>query len=279
MFHKKGFQISFIIMTVLSCGLPIYYMLKNIIKENDISNSVSNQYAYIFNAHSPISAFAIYFIPILAIMPFSLSYRSEKKLNYSPTVMIRTGIKKYYTTKAFACFIGSFLVFFVPLTLNIILNQIFMPETNINVIGQTLSALIREDYSGNTSYIEHYSSFPLLILFLKHPQIYNLLSIFLMSLFCGISGLFSFAISLKIRNYIYFSALPMIIILLAGYKFRELFEQGIVSGRMFVNLVMTDYCIPESLQGKNYALFALFCFIITLVSFSIVKLHAKDDQL
>ena len=80
MFYKKGFNISFLIITVLACGLPIYYRLINIINGDDISNAVSNQYAYIFNAHSPVSAFSAYFVPILAVMPFSLLTHPKKSL-------------------------------------------------------------------------------------------------------------------------------------------------------------------------------------------------------
>lgn len=278
MLQKKGFIISFTIMMIISIIAPISYILKALIEKNDISTIISKEFAYIFNFDNMYSDMLIYIIPILSMLPFSLSCYTEKKLNYYPIMISRCGTKPYYFSKAACCLIGGFVVLFIPAVINIIINEIFLPQSYLNNSEITLWQSVIDTYSFNNANIVYNANFSWLKLYLQHPQIYNLILAFLLGVLGSVAALISYAISIYLKKFSYLSCVPMMIILILGVRYVEAFNCGIIN-KMYVNLSLIDYVVVNSYRGKSYCFFAIVMIILSVASFISINIKAKREQL
>ncbi|MCL2054656.1 MAG: hypothetical protein FWG90_09545 [Oscillospiraceae bacterium] len=275
MLNKKSFQISFTIMMLAACGLPAYYAVSNLMAGNDISHVVSKQYAYIFNANSPIAEYISYLIPIIAMLPFSTSFMTESKLNYCPLMISRGGIKNYYFAKALCCGLGGFAVFFIPAVINIIINQLFLPFSNVVVFYQSFADMLFHYYNPARSLLKFNPEFTMITLFVEHPQIYNLMMALIMGFLCAVFALVAYAVSFCLKKYAYLSALPMMMVILLGEKYRALCLSRVIPIEKFINLSMTDYAITESMEGKSYLLFFAICAVLIVGSLFVIYKKAR----
>lgn len=266
MVFKKGFKISFTLMMLLSIGCILYYSIVNL--GNDISNVISPRYAYMFY-NNQYSSILMLLIPIISMLPFSSSFFVDSKLNYNNIIISKIGIWRYYISKGICCMIGSFLIFFIPLIINILLNQLVFPESGMSSTYETFFSLFKTQYSSNEGYRN--ASIPMLNLYITHPQLYNLLFAFLISLFSSICSLLSYSLTFFMKKYPYLSSIPMIIIMFLGYKHQLYSQSGYIPIGKYINLSLSDYFIVNSLNGKYY--YILFGFLILILLLSIILIY------
>jgi hypothetical protein len=60
--------------------------------------------------------------PFFIVLPYSLSFINENKIGVNFYVQTRGDRKTYYYSQMITCFLGTMLVFLIPLCLNILLN-------------------------------------------------------------------------------------------------------------------------------------------------------------
>ena len=76
-------------------------------------------------------------IPFLIVLPYGFSYISETRTGVKNYVQVRGSRKNYYYSQLCVCFLSVFLVFFVPLMINIGLNGVFFPVNGNNYVAGT----------------------------------------------------------------------------------------------------------------------------------------------
>lgn len=221
MLQKKSFLITFSIMMVISSFLPTIYFFLSYLgffqrSGQDLSlflEEVKNP--YLFYAYSDFTFYLYYFIPIILILPFPLSYCIEKKCGYSSLLVSRGGKKKYIISKSVCCMIGGFVCFFFPAIINILMNYFIISEATDTYClssSQISSAILTGISHGKTVSGEW-------IYCIEHPLAATFKSALLISVFAGVCSLTIYTFSLYLQKRPYLAAFPLIIILLTFYIF------------------------------------------------------------
>lgn len=276
---KKGFQISFTIMMLFALGTPIIYAIENLTSGNDIAMLPSKEYAFMFYTHSFLSQLTVYAIPLISSLTFSLSYVIDKKIGYQSLFISRMGSNSYFVSKYICCFIGGFIVIFLPSLINIAINQLFFPDTKQDIFMSSIYSNVVDDYLYINERIILNSGFTNLNLFLDHPQIYNGLMALCMSFLSGTCAVISYTVSLYLsEQYAYLSIFSGVILLLVEKKYYEMYQAGTIEKILF-NMSLDDYGKSCSPNGKLYIFFAITILAINILAFLLVKLKTKRDQI
>lgn len=262
MFQKRSFLLSFSIMMAISAFLPSFYFLLSyfdVIKDTreDFSlflEQVKNP--YLFYAYSDFTFYLYYFIPVILLLPFSLSFCIEKKSGYSTLLVSRGGIKQYIFSKSVCCIIGGFICFFIPSTINIIINHCLIGEaTNTYCLSSSqISAAILNGISKGKDVPKEW------IYCIERPLVAEFKSAFLISVFAGVCSLTLFTFSLFFPKRPYHAAFPLIVILLTFYIFDTNGQESSLNPLMYACLgyrrcySLTYYiCFTLVTIGVNYA--------------------------
>jgi len=192
LFYQKEFYFSFFLMLMISIASFVLNCFRYF--GEDMSNLISyNQLAIVSDSNS-LSQILRYMIPLTAALPFAGSYFYEKKNNILPVVLTRTkNNKQYYYSTLFIVFLASFIVIFVPMLINLLLNAMTFPAECIrNTNWQTY-----EDYY----YLKAHGEYILFSnTYVNHPLLYNLIFLSELSVFSGIIGVFTYNMSFYIKK-------------------------------------------------------------------------------
>ena len=162
---------------------------------SNINSLVSSDQHYIGRTTWDLHTVLIALIPLIVSIPFADTYFEENQKNILPILITKyKNTKSYFISKALVVFFSAFLVIFFPLIFNIILNNITFPAETV------------KDYSNLSTdqtvyYIEEFVSqilFP--NLFVKHPQLYNVVFCFALSLFSGLFSVLTYCISFFVKQ-------------------------------------------------------------------------------
>jgi hypothetical protein len=123
------------------------------------------------NVLFPVQSYIFYLVlPLLAVLPFGVSFYEDKKSGYFINVCIRVKKEVYYRAKYLAVFISGGLAIAIPLLLNLMLSSLFLPA-------------LRPDNGCNTTITCNTMAFEL---FYTHPLLYVLLFLMIDFIFAGI---------------------------------------------------------------------------------------------
>lgn len=124
-------------------------------------------------------------IPIIAVLPNSMSLFSDRKSGYYIQIESRNKKRLYYFAKYISTFISSGIAVIIPLILNLLLSAAVLPS-------------IASDPSTGTAMIGTYSMWS--EFYYAHPFIYTFIYLFIDFLFSGLFGIFGLAIGRYSEN-------------------------------------------------------------------------------
>ena len=191
-----GFGLGFTCIMTMCMLNTALYAYQNMY--SDVSEITHASGAFILNADSRLSGiFSIVYMFII-LLPASFRHRKNVRNSTVMNIMVRTGVTGYYVIEVIACFIGTFLMLFLPLIIEICVNELVFPsKTVIDFSYNSMSTI-----SGDNVLVKAYSSgIPFPSLFLSNPELYNFLYAFIFSFCCGIYASFVYALLLYIKNY------------------------------------------------------------------------------
>ncbi len=276
MLHKKSFQFSFLLMLCISALYPAFCFLFLLLKDHvTLNDDLVSAISWIHNPSlfyygNSFTPYLCYFIPIIVLFPFSISYIVENKYNYNSVCISRGGKRSYLMTKAVCSMLGGFLIFLIPSCINLLWNCLIMPECF-------------DFYSKDAYYLMHYqmnlglnpyyiSSFSFWAF--CHPVLDALLSCFSVSLFAAVCALIVYTISLNVKKFAYLSSFPLVVFLLALQKTEY---SGILSDSFIGAVDPISFVCVGCDERQHPGFYLLFLAICTAVCFLIIHNKSKKD--
>ncbi len=206
MIHQIGFQLCFMI--VLLCGMinTAFCLLSNYggIKEERIDVAE----AFLLNYYSPIvDEFSVISL-FLLMLPYCFSGLKNRNLRIDLLHIVRGDNRSYYAAGGVTAFCGTFLAFFLPLLIELLVNQIFFSSTGWMANGFSVYDVNGGGGLVGTTIISSEVINPGLCIipiefYIRHPFLYNTLYAFLYSAFMGIASVMMYAVSLYMKKNIY----------------------------------------------------------------------------
>lgn len=202
-------------------------------------------------------------IPLLVVLPGGFSMIKDKQTGMQIFYISKSGRIKYFVNKCIAIFLVSFIVFAVPLLLEVLLNCISFPM------------LATGDLSNNNVYDPVYrdlvSRYLFKDLFIAMPYLYAIVMNLLVSLAAGTLGLFVCAISLFGIKYKIFLFIPIYVLL------NGLTLAAMIVGSVSFSVSYFDYLSLYNSTPKNEHAFLLFVLGMLVISFGMIGFKAKKD--
>ncbi|WP_058270893.1 hypothetical protein [Olsenella massiliensis] len=93
----------------------------------------------------PSSTLLFQLMPVLAVIPYAWSYRSELQSGYANQLMSRDRRERVLAAKALAVFVSGALVAVIPLVVNFLLLACFIPAYLPDVVGVLYNAVYSQD--------------------------------------------------------------------------------------------------------------------------------------
>lgn len=189
MYKRREFQLTFFIMMLVCIAAFVVSCIQNY--SVDLTRVLSADKTFILrDLGSNFLFLLVYILPVFVVLPFADSYYTDQKENIVPLVVTRTGVKKYFFSKLYSVAISSTIVTLIPFSVNYILGLIAFPLVSTNFHKASPSAEQAFYYSDNT--LSHIL-FP--EIFVNHPYLYNLIFMFLLTLFLVICSILVYELS------------------------------------------------------------------------------------
>lgn len=137
--RRKEFTIALAVVMLL-CLLSFLYYCKEF--QGAERNSVFPAYDAFAGNYSVLGLAGNLkiFFPILAVLPFADSFLVDRKLGEQTLTLTRATPSRYYWAKGAAVFLSAFLVFFIPLLTNYLLNFLAFPIESYSHFGYDSSS-------------------------------------------------------------------------------------------------------------------------------------------
>ncbi len=277
MFLKRGFQISFSLMFAFAFLYPTFLMLVGHMKGNDISAVPDRIYAYPFCDGATASDVMYFVLPILSFFPFAASFAIDRKLHAYYPLTARGGLRSYFFAKAIACMLGGFIIFFIPLAVNILVNHLLMPQTMRNAVGGYVGNNMYEQYA---QWVYNVADNPSLQpnwmtkFWVVHPQLTNLLSAALVGCLGAVSSLVCYTSTFFIKKYTHFSVFPMLVLFTAGVMLQGNSEDLTMSWSLIDYVKTGEFC-----SLSTFPFFWGVCALLVLLCGGILWWKSGQDLL
>ncbi len=205
-----------------------------------------------------------YLMPLLCLLPYAFSMRSEILSDYVAQPYTRAGRWPYCLSKAAAVFVSAGLVILIPLILNFVIVSCFAPARNADIYDFMYLGM-----ADRCLWVD---------VFYTHPLLFVALRCMLDFLICGIWSLLVFGISFYVKNRV---------LLLVG-SYIGLYIVAVIDHNLFLflgNLNGVELSLFDLLQCLALYLphneWALCCelFIMFMTSLFLVKHGLKRDVL
>lgn len=258
MVRRKGFLFSFSFS--LFFVLAVYLLDVMDMLGNDKFLCANSQAHYLFSIWSNWEGYFILVFPFLVLFPFSFSYITDNHVKITQLLTTRMPFHTYYITKAVCCFLGAFLIIFIPVCIGISLNAVTFTDGIYELGGAVpYSASLEQALTGCLNTGENQHTFPMLGLFVSHPVIYEYVWTFFVAISAGVVSVFSFSCS-------YFIKRLQVLLLLPFYILVTVLES--LSGVVTENLELNFYRYIEInyFSNRNYGIYFLFLIILTVVA-------------
>jgi hypothetical protein len=264
MFHKKGFQISFLIVLGYVIVTYLYYVFK--LWGYDVSDMYHPAVLSALNSDSRYSWFFMMYYPFIVVLPAGFLFMTDREVNICSIVQARQNIKSYYLSKVIAAFIGGFTVFFIPFIIGLVLNILTFP---IEATGTLTNFEIYSD-----TYYMYASSYLFPNLYHSNIYVYYVITILFFGCFSGIVSVFLIAISTFKIRYRIFMFLPFYLIVYLLRQMKGLFTNSSLEFNYEWYLLGSD-AVPNK---KIILLIIIVAFLIICSTVIMIK-NIKRDQL
>ena len=280
MTKKKLFWITLFGMRCLAIGMPFYHVWQY--HGYYTYELPSADTLYLGNYNGLLWSYISMLIPFLIVLPYGFSYISEVRTGVKNYVQVRGTRRVYYFAQLCVCFFSVFLVFFVPLMINICLNGAFFSVNGNDYITLThVGTFNWSSYITGSSFTKQVLHHGMILkqIAIDHPQLYNVIFAGIAAVGAGIMGMFIYALSLVLKkNYVYLLIANFLIFQLCIALNRFSYD-GIFSS-VYVDLKPTDYLANRIIaNGKDYIIFGILMLVEVIVSVVIIRRRTKRDEL
>ncbi len=261
---NRGLKLYYVIIILLLVGEGVYsYNLWKMFHEIYLSNDKLNNYPQVLSAYwigGDISSvfLQLYYVlfPIMAVLPFAVTYYSEIKTGYMKNVCTRIGKKKYIISKYIVSYITGGLACSCPLIVDLWITSLYAPD-----IPQHVSCM--NSAIGNSSLWCD--------LFYEKPVLYAFVYIGLAFLFGGLFAVVSMATVYLCRN-IFVYCVSEFLLNISGFY--------LLYYTNYLKLVPMVFLNPsQMIHGMTYGgIITMFVFMV-VISVVGMGIHAKKDVL
>ncbi len=229
----------------------------------DVTSSASAAFAWIGQPNIAFgmsgNLFYYFFIFFIGCMMFSDNAWLDRRNRLLSSIFSRTKKSTYIMVNAVVSFVGAFGVIFIGLILSQLLCLVTFPADSSVIFSKYATG-----YEVLPQNISLFSG-----LYLNSPYLMNIVFTFYASVWAGIMGVFSYAISL------YFTKSRLILLILPTVIFM------VSAITLIVNPSLTFYLFPNSVTtsehiGMFYLMPTVFIFIIFIMLFYKLKLSKRD---
>jgi hypothetical protein len=274
MCNKKSFQLAFLINLIYILLTYLFYAWRQ--RGYDISTITSPSAIFPLNAGTEFFDIFINLVPFIVVVPFSMSFIEDKSNLILPALQTRSGIKSYYYSKAVACFIGSFLIFLIPLLLSILLNNLTFPQSGITFLGDLYDINFDANIVGSRiTKITNWKGIWFPNLFFFNMELYNILYAFIFSVSMGLLGIFAYALSFMIKKQKIMLLLPVYLLLIT-FNILDQFLENVVP---FTCYKVFQYITINDTYGKNPIFLIVFFSVLTILAVILIIRQSHMDQI
>lgn len=195
--------------------------------------------------------------PFLVVLAAGMSYFEDHASGEELFLVSRVGKKQYYFGKVFAVFIATFIIFTLPLFLEMILDMIAFPSgAEGNPDNITIYDTIYTDRINNYFWTD---------LYLTSKYLYVIFRIVLLGVVSGLLAAFTAALSyLNIFKFRVFLFLPVYVLLYAVYYLVDLMEQrGILEKISAYYVCYLTYYNSDNKSASGMFVFMALVFLAT----------------
>lgn len=262
---KKPFRI----MLAFLCFIVTANYLYNVHKY--YGTEICNMYSFleisVLGTNTEIFFYIGKFFPLMVVLPVAMGVAGEQLNSIDILWINRCGIRKYYISKIIAVFFMTFIVFFLPLMLELLLNCISFPsQAHGNLYGRGL-------YSENYKTIERYLFFRF---YYNYPFIYGVL---MSIVFSGVAASLSVFTSAVACIYYKYKAYLLIPVYLLIYLLDILGAWGKdTNGHNIMMISVLSWC-QSGIQKQHVLNVSYVCAALCLVSVIIYLGRIKKDVL
>lgn len=274
MLRQRAFAFCFGINMLYILATFVYYALTQ--RGQDVSTILSPGAAFALNSNAVFYPVFINAVPFITVLPFAMSFMTDRLNDIAPIIQSRAGIKNYYVSKALVCFIGGSAVFFIPLAINLLLNLLVFPQSGITAFGDMLDRNYSATITGSNVIIEAIRKgilFPRLYLY--SADLYNLLFAFIFSLSMGVLSVFSFVMSFILKRHRILLFIPVYLIIIILNTIDSLLQKN----TPFVCYKVMEYLSVNASFGKSGLFIFMFFAAIGIFSILMMVRQIKNDQI
>jgi hypothetical protein len=268
MIHKLSFQVGFSIVMLYT----MVSYIKNLLDYRGVDKLYFYSANFLYAGNNYASFWGIFesAFPFIIVLPFAFSYLDDLNIKITPYILSRMSKEKYFMGKLITCFLGGFIIIFIPFLINLIFCNITFPENHNTLFGPYNLITYYERLTGADVYINtDFKGQSFLKLYLYSPLLYNFLYLFILSTFAGIMSVFSGACSYFLSKYKIILFIPVYLIIFLGKSIDSyiyLNNQKI----KYIDCKWLEYVSINFHYGKSYILFGAF--LICCMFFSIISL-------
>lgn len=274
MLHKKEFQLTYLINIGYVLLTYLYYVVYY--WGEDVSTVPSPSAVFALLTTSKFFDVYISIVPFLVVFPFAMSYIDDRRNSILPIMQMRSGVKVYYVSKAVTCFAGGFLSFLIPMMIGILLNVLTFPQSGITFLGDNFDVNFNAAITGADVLIKtRWAGLWFPRLFIKSPDLYNVLFCMFFSLSMGIFSTFIYVVSFVLKRQKLMLLLPFFLIV-STLNIVDEFSQRYSP---YLCFKIMQYITVNAMYGKNPVY--IYIFLLILVLLSVVGIHRQiqRDQL
>lgn len=151
MVNRLEFKIAFSIMLFIALAsfalAACMEMLDEYTEVLDLRDA--NSY-YLLNSCGQLWLAVKFLIPFLAVLPFATSYIGDRSSGYIGMYIGRVSYRNYLRSKLCACFIGGFILVFIPLIINLTLCNAAFVHNGSHYMGDIGSTILADNLTGRT---------------------------------------------------------------------------------------------------------------------------------
>ncbi len=274
MIRKKSFRISFTIMMLYALTVYLLNIYSNM--NMDISAILSASSLFILNDRGNYFWYFDSLFPFLVLFPFSFSYLNDKKTKMGMLLQVKMGAKDYYRSQMIACFLGGFLILFVPLMMNLILTNTTFIENGYTNFGYYNDIGYCQQLIGSMITIPTANTgMSFLEVYIFSPFLYNVLYTFFISIFAGLLGIFGLACSYLVK----YNKVTLFIITYLLFLGTTKLNTQLSNSNQYVNTRLLNYVSVNISFGRSAWFFLGVCLILFLFSMIGVWRMSRLDQL
>lgn len=265
----NGLSFKFAFSVSLLYNLVSYVLTVLVNRNVDLSMMYSADSVYAGNSLAQVFDIFSKLFPFLVIFPFSFSYIDDRNLKIHSYLLSRTTKRDYYLSKMINCFIGTFIIIFIPFLINLLLCHLTFPQNHNTFFGEYNWRNYFRSLVGSNVDVDintKYTGLSFLKLYLYSPFLYNIFYNFLLSSFAGLMGIFSLSCSFIIKKYKILLFIPTYLIFYLG----SIMDTVICnSGKSYFCTALMQYVSVGNTIGLS--LIFILVFIVALMIFSLLS--------